>query len=137
MTWVETNKEPPADVPPKDLEMINIEYELIEFSSNVAKELKKGVKRTKGAYSKFCRRAFLTYNWYQTSTVKILEALPKHEMFLKHLQDKCNEDEQTIQQVKDLDEKILKTEVAHATVSIHLLEDQLCLIPTRITGINT
>ena len=55
--------------------------------------------------------------------MKRLEAFPKHEMFLKHLQDKCNEDEQAIQQVKELDEKILKTEVAHAAMSIHLLED--------------
>ena len=42
------------------------------------------------------------------------------------------EDEQKIQQVKDLDEQILKDAVAHAAVGIHLLEDQLCLSPTRI-----
>ena len=65
----------------------------------------------------------MTYNRCHTSTVNRLEALPKHEMFLKHLQNRCSKDEQTIQQVKELDEKILKTEVAHAAVSIHLLED--------------
>ena len=69
--------------------------------------------------------------------MKRLEALPEHEMFLKHLQDRCIEDEQAIQQVKELDEKILKTEVEHASVSIHFLEDQLCLIPSRITGVKT
>ena len=58
-------------------------------------------------------------------------------MFLKHLQEICSEDEQALQQVKELDEKILKTEVAHAAVSIHLLEYQLCLIPARIAGIKT
>ena len=58
-------------------------------------------------------------------------------MFLKHLQERCNEDEHALQQVKELDEKILKTEVAHAAVSIHLLEDQLHLIPARIAGIKT
>ena len=42
------------------------------------------------------------------------------------------EDEQEIQQVKDLDEQILKNAVAHAAVSIHLLEDQLRLRPVRI-----
>ena len=36
-----------------------------------------------------------------------------------------------------MDEKILKTKVAHAAVSIHLLEDQLCLILARIAGIKT
>ena len=58
-------------------------------------------------------------------------------MFLKHLQEICSEDEHAIQQVKELDEKILKTEVAHAAVSIHLLEDQLRLIPARIVSIKT
>ena len=58
-------------------------------------------------------------------------------MFLKQLQERCSEDEQAIQQVKELDEKILKIEIAHAAVSIHLLEDQLCLIPARIAGIKT
>ena len=33
MTWVETSKEPPTYVPPKDLETIKLEYELIEFAS--------------------------------------------------------------------------------------------------------
>ena len=58
-------------------------------------------------------------------------------MFLKHLHERCSEDEQAIQQVKELDEKILKTKVAHAAVSIHLQEDQLCLIPARIASIKT
>ena len=62
--------------------------------------------------------------------------LLEHEMFLKQLQERCNEDEQAIQQVKELDEKILKTKIAHAVVSIHLLEDQLRLIPARIVSVN-
>ena len=95
------------------------------------------MKRTQGAYAEFCSRVLLTYNRCQTSAAKRLEALPEHEMFLKHLQDKCNEDEQAIQQVKELDEKILKNEVTHAAVSIHLLEDQLRLVPARIAGIKT
>ena len=33
MTWIERSKEPPTDVPPKDLETIKLEYELIEFAS--------------------------------------------------------------------------------------------------------
>ena len=37
-----------------------------------------------------------------------------------------------IQQVKDLDEQILKNAVSHAAVSIHSLEDQLRLSPARI-----
>ena len=36
-----------------------------------------------------------------------------------------------------MDEWILKNAVAHAAVSIHLLEDQLHLIPARIEGVKT
>ena len=49
--------------------------------------------------------------------------IPEHELFLEHLQNKYQEDAQEIQQVKDLDEWILKNAVAHAVVRIHLLED--------------
>ena len=58
-------------------------------------------------------------------------------MFLKQLQERCSEDEQAIQQVKELDEKILKTEITHAAMSVHLLEDQLRLIPSRIAGVKS
>ena len=37
MTWVETSKEIPTDVPPKDLEMIKLEYKLAEFASKGGK----------------------------------------------------------------------------------------------------
>ena len=48
------------------------------------------------------------------------------------LQSRYQEDEKKIQQVKDLDEQILKDVIAHATVNIHFLEDQLHLSPTKI-----
>ena len=63
MTWLETNKEPPIDIPIKDLEIIKLEYELIEFASKVAEELVKTVRRTKSVYAKLCRKVLLTYNW--------------------------------------------------------------------------
>ena len=123
MTWVEANKESPAYIFVKYQETIKQEYELIEFANNAAKELNKTMKKTQSACAEFCRRVLLTYNRCQISAAKRLEALPEHEMFLKHLQDRCSEDEQAIQQFKELDEKILNTEVEHAAVSIHLLED--------------
>ena len=95
----------------------------MEFASNIAEEFKKTMKKTKTACAEFCRRVLFTYNRCQTYAEKRLEVLPEHELFLKHLQDRYNEDEQTIQEVKDLDEWILKNEVAHVAVSIHLLED--------------
>ena len=55
---------------------------------------------------------------------KMLDVIPEHELFLEQLHNRYREDEQKIQQVKDLDEWILKNAVAHVAVSIHLLEDQ-------------
>ena len=37
--------------------------------------------------------------------------------------------------MKKLDEEVLKTEISHAIVSSHLLEDKLWMIPTRVAGI--
>ena len=135
MTWVDTSKEPPTDVPPKDLETIKLEYELIEFSSKTTEELIKTVRKTKSACAEFYGRVLLTCNRCQTSAGRRLEELPKHEIFFKQLQERCNKDEHAIQVVKGLDEKVLKTEIAHAVVSSHLLEDQLRLIPVRVTSV--
>ena len=137
MTWLETTKEPPADAPIKDLEIVKLEYELIEFGSKAAEELVKEVRRTKGACAKFCRKVLITYNHFQTSAKKRLEELPDHEGFLKQLQEIWKEDEQGIQLVKGLDEKVLKIAIAQATVSNHLLEDQLHLIPAKVANIKS
>ena len=48
------------------------------------------------------------------------------------LQSRYQKDEQRIQQVKILDEQILKDEVAHSAVSVQLLEDQLRLSSAKI-----
>ena len=90
------NKESPADISIKDLETLKLEYKLIEFASKAEKELKKTVKKKENACVEFCRRVLLTYNWCQNSAAKRLEVLPEHDMFLKQLQERYNEDEQAI-----------------------------------------
>ena len=137
MTWLDTTKEPPADVPIKYLETVKLEYELIEFRSKEAEELVKVVRRTKGVCAEFCRKVLITYNHFQTSAKKRLEELPDHEGFLKQLQERWREDEQGIQLVKGLDEKVLKTAIAQAAFSSHLLEDQLRLISSRVENIKS
>ena len=105
---------------------------MLEFAINTIEEFKKVVKKTIGACTEYCKRVLITYNRCQVVFVHILDALPEHELFIGMLQSRYQEDEQKIQQVKDLDEQILKDVVAHTTVSIHLLEDQLRLSPARI-----
>ena len=62
MAWVEVNKEYPVDIFVKYQETMKQEYEMIDFASKAAEELKKAVKRTQGACAEFCRRVLLTYN---------------------------------------------------------------------------
>ena len=132
MVWEETNKDFPTELTVKDQHNLKQEYDLLEFVINVAEEFKKTVKKTKGACAEYCRRVLATDNRCHTFAEKRLDVIPEHELFLEHLQNMYQEDEQQLQQVKDLDEWILKNVVAHAAVSIHLLEDQLHLSPSRI-----
>ena len=63
---------------------------------------------------------------------KRIDAFPEHDLFIEILQNIYREDEQRIQQVKVLDEQILKDEVSHSMVSVQLLEDQLHLSSAKI-----
>ena len=117
MVWAETNKESPTELVVKDQQTLKQEYELLEFVINVAEEFEKTVKKTKAACVEYCRTVLSTYNRCQTSTEKRLDVLPEHELFLKHLWERNQEDEQEIQHVKDLDEWIFKNAVAQ---SIHI-----------------
>ena len=95
-------------------------------------EFKKVVKNTKGACIEFCRRLLITYNQCQVAAEQRIDAFPDHDLFIEMLQNKYQEDEHRIQQVKALDEQILRDEVAHSAVSVQLLEDQLRLSLARI-----
>ena len=123
IVWIETNEETLAELPVKDRQSLKQDYDLLEFSINTAEESKKTVKKMRGAYSEYCRRVLVTYKRFQVAAEQRLDAIPEHELFTEQLQSRYQEDEQKIQQVKDLDEQILKNAVTHAAVSIHLLED--------------
>ena len=96
MTWVETSNKPLADVPPKYLETIKLEYELIKFASKASEELVKTVKKMKNACAEFYRRVLLTYNRCQIFASRRLKVLSEHEILLNKLQERCNEDEHAI-----------------------------------------
>ena len=61
-----------------------------------------------------------------------MDTFPNHDLFIEMLQNRYQEDEQRIQQVKVLDEQILRDEVAHSAVNVQLLEDQLRLSSSTI-----
>ena len=107
IVWIETNEEPPAELPVKDRQSLKQDYDLLEFAINTAEEFKKTVKKTRGACAKYCRRVLATYNRCRISVERRLDAILEHKFFIEHLQNRCQEDKQEIQQVKDLDEHIL------------------------------
>ena len=61
-----------------------------------------------------------------------MDTFPEHNLFLEMLQRRYQEDGQRIEHIKAIDEKTLRNEVAHAAVSVQLLEDQLRLSSARI-----
>ena len=97
IVWIETNEEPPTELLVKDRQSLKQDYDLLEFAINTAEEFKKTVKKTRGACAEYCRRVLATYNRCQISTERILDAIPEHKVFVKHLHNRCQEDEQEIQ----------------------------------------
>ena len=75
------------------------------------------MKKTREAYSEYYRRVLVPYNRFQVVAEQRLDAIPEHELFTELLQSRYREDEQKMQQVKYLDEQILKDAVAHSAVS--------------------
>ena len=73
-----------------------------------------------------------TYNRCQVEAEQRMDTFLDHSLFLEMLQRRYQEDEQMIQHIKSLDEQTLRNEVAHSTVSVQLLEDQLRLSSARI-----
>ena len=70
IVWIETNEEPPAELPVKYRQSLKQDYDLLEFAINIAEEFKKTVKKTKGLCAEYYRRVLVTYNKCQVSTEK-------------------------------------------------------------------
>ena len=85
IVWIETNEEPPAELPVKDCQSLKQEYDLLEFAINVAEEFKKNVKKMKGACAEYCRRVLAIYNRCHISAERRLDAIPEHKVFIEHL----------------------------------------------------
>ena len=97
MARLEANEETPMDLPAKDQQGLRQDYDLLEFAINTVGEFKKAVKKTKGAWTEFCRRLLITYNRCQVAAEQRMDTFPDHNLFLKMLQSRYQEDEQRIQ----------------------------------------
>ena len=82
---IETNKDIPTDLPSKDQHSLKQDYDLLEFPISTAEEFKKTVKKTRAAYTEYCRRVLVTDNRCQLAAEQILDAILEHELFTELL----------------------------------------------------
>ena len=65
MTRLENNEETPVELPSKDRQALQQDYDLLEFAINTTEDFKRAVKKMKGACTEFFRRLMITYNHFQ------------------------------------------------------------------------
>ena len=121
-------------MPAKDKSSLKRDHDLVEFTINTAEYFKKTVKNTKLLCTEFFRRLLITYNRCQTEAEQRLDAFPDHHAFVELLQKRYQEEEAKVQDIKDMDDQILKSEVDHSAIGIQLLEDQLRLSAAQDQG---
>ena len=85
MARLENDEETPAELASKDRQALKQDYDLLEFVINTIEELKKDVRKTKGACTEFFRRILITYNWCQVEAEQRLDAFPDHNLFMETL----------------------------------------------------
>ena len=132
---MESNAENPAELSVKYHQALKRDHDLVEFAVSTTEDFKKAVKRTQGACSEYFRRLLNTFNQCQTDAEHKLDEFPDHEAFIEILQSRYQDAEARTQQIKVIDDLVLKNEVGRSAVSVQFLEDQLRLSPARIEAI--
>ena len=135
MERLENDEETPAELPSKDQQALKQDYNLVEFAINTVEDFKKAVKKTKGLCIEFFRRLLITYKQCQIEAEERIEAFPDHDAFVERLQKRFQEEEAKVQDIKSLDDQILRSEVDHPAINVQLLEDQFRLSASRIKAI--
>ena len=132
MERLENNEETPEELPSKYQQALKRDYNLVEFAINTTEDFKKEVKKTKGLCTEFFRRLLITYNRCQIEAEERLEAFPDHNAFVELLQKRFQEEEAKVEDIRAMDDLILRSQIDHPAISILLLEDQLCLSMSRV-----
>ena len=76
-----------------------------------------------------------TFNRCQIKAEERLEAFPDHDAFVELLQKRFQEEEAKVQDIRAMDDLILRSQVDHPAISILLLEDHLRLSMSRVEAI--
>ena len=118
MAMLESNAKTPAELPAKDHQAMKRDHDLVEFAVSTTEDFKKTVKRTQGACSEYFKRLLNTFNRCQTDAEHKLDEFPDHETFIEILQSRYQDAEARTQQIKAIDDLVLKNEVGHPAVSV-------------------
>ena len=94
-----------------------MEFELVDFNSKVVVRLTARVRKNLERCMDFYKRMLATHNRCQTSAAKGIQEFLDWEGHLKYLQDRLQEDELRIQQVKSITEKVVKCLVAQEVIA--------------------
>ena len=62
LTWLETNKELPENAPRKSPERLQIEYDIMNFSSEAAVRLTVAIEKTLDRCTEFYKKMLTTHN---------------------------------------------------------------------------
>ena len=109
----------------------------MNFSNRAAERLIDAVEKTSDKCGEFYEKVIVTRNKCHTSSAKRLQEFLAHEERLKQLHERLQEDELSIQLIKGLNEKVIKSMVAQVAVSNCLLEYHVQVTPAGVADINT
>ena len=109
----------------------------MDFKSKATAKLTDTVGKTFDRCMDFYKRVLTTHNRCQTSVAKRLQEFAGQQEHLKYLHDRLQEDDLNIQQIKCLNEKIVKGLFAQAAVNNFLLEDHLRVTPHKVAEIRS
>ena len=84
----------------------------MNFNSNATERLIDAVEKTSEKCRELYNKVLITRNKFQTSSTKRLQEFPTHEEHLKQLHDRLQENELSIQLIKGLNEKVIKSMVS-------------------------
>ena len=104
MTWLETNKEVLENAHMKNLEKLQIEHDIISFSSKDAERLIVAVYKYMEKCTEFYKKMHQVHNKCHLSSTAKSNDFQEKDQHVSYLQDILHEDEQNIQKIKTISE---------------------------------
>ena len=79
----------------------------------------------------------LVHNKFQTSSASNIKYFPDKDQHLNYLHDRLDEHEQRIQKIEGISDEVVKSWIAQASISNHLLEDLYRVTPPKMAEVES